>query len=240
MNGLCARSCGALGGSCRGRNQCPFLRTLVLLYPSGLYLIETSQPGRVRMTETIEAAAEAPSSLAPYNSQRFGFAAGVAAATVMVLVIVLLRVLSGVVSLPEVVAEGLLARMPGALFSAVLDSLQHAAKPLFYLAIVIGLILVGGLHGRPGWRVACAVGRRGRQRRCGRAGRGVGTRGGIDAQRGSIRSQAAVARDHANRRFLHGLQELHRPERFGWHLAPEDRWAGRSTNGAQPARAQTA
>ncbi len=111
------------------------------------------------MTETIEAAAEAPSSLAPYNSQRFGFAAGVAAATVMVLVIVLLRVLSGVVSLPEVVAEGLLARMPGALFSAVLDSLQHAAKPLFYLAIVIGMILVGGLLGRwygdqPGWRQA--------------------------------------------------------------------------------------
>ena len=40
--------------------------------------------------------------------------------------------LSGVLSLPEVVAEGLLACMPGALFSAVLDSLQHAAKPLFY------------------------------------------------------------------------------------------------------------
>ncbi len=108
------------------------------------------------MTETIEAP---PSALAPINSQRFGFAAGVAAGVVMVLVVVVLRLLSGVLSLPEIVAEGLLVMMPGALFSTVLDALQHAAKPLFYLAIVIGMILVGGLLGRwygeqPTWRRA--------------------------------------------------------------------------------------
>src|ERR1700716_76089 len=46
--------------------------------------------------------------------------------------------------------------MPGALFSAVLDSLQYAAKPLFYLAVGIGALVVGGFLGRlyasePGW-----------------------------------------------------------------------------------------
>jgi DMSO/TMAO reductase YedYZ molybdopterin-dependent catalytic subunit len=110
------------------------------------------------MTATIEA----PPTLAPFNSQRFGFAAGVAAATVMVLVIAVLRGLSGVSSLPEVIAEGLLARMPGALFSAVLDALQHAAKPLFYMAIIIGMLVVGGLLGRwyggqPGWQQAARI-----------------------------------------------------------------------------------
>src|SRR5689334_22087136 len=108
------------------------------------------------MTETIAAPAEG-ATLAPYNSRRFGFAAGVIAAVAMLLAIVVLRVLSDAISLVEVVAEGLLILMPGALFSAVLDSLQHAAKPLFYLAIVIGMLVVGGVLGRwygerPGWR----------------------------------------------------------------------------------------
>ena len=63
------------------------------------------------------------------SETNIGFAAGVVAALIMLAAIVVLRVLSGVLSLPEVIAEGLLVMMPGALFSAVLDSLQHAAKP---------------------------------------------------------------------------------------------------------------
>jgi DMSO/TMAO reductase YedYZ molybdopterin-dependent catalytic subunit len=110
------------------------------------------------MTETISA----PLALASFNSRRFGFAAGVAAAVVMLLAVVLLRLLSGVISLPEIVAEGLLIVMPGALFSAVLDALQHAAKPLFYLAVVIGMLVVGGLLGqwygeRAGWAQAARI-----------------------------------------------------------------------------------
>src|SRR5438270_4995201 len=97
-----------------------------------------------------------------YNTQRIGFAAGVLAAMVMLLAIVVLRLLSGVTSLLEVVAEGILVMLPGALFSAVLDSLQHAAKPLFYLAVGIGMLLVGGFLGRwyaaaPGWKQALRV-----------------------------------------------------------------------------------
>jgi DMSO/TMAO reductase YedYZ molybdopterin-dependent catalytic subunit len=101
------------------------------------------------MTDTLNAPASVQTpSLPPYNSRRIGFAAGVLAAMVMLAAIVVLRVLSGVLSLPEVIAEGLLMNMPGALFSAVLDSLQHAAKPLFYLAVGIGTLVVGGLLGR--------------------------------------------------------------------------------------------
>ena len=114
------------------------------------------------MTDTIEAPALSTPRLAAYNSRRLGFTAGVVAATVMLVAIVVLRALSGVTSLPEVVAEGLLVVMPGALFSAVLDALQHAAKPLFYLAIVIGMLVVGGLLGRvygenPTWRQAAKI-----------------------------------------------------------------------------------
>jgi DMSO/TMAO reductase YedYZ molybdopterin-dependent catalytic subunit len=96
------------------------------------------------------------------NSRRVGFASGVVAAAAMLLAIAILRVLSGVISLPEIVAEGLLVLMPGALFSAVLDTLQHAAKPLFYLAVAIGMLVVGGLLGRwygtaPGWKHAARI-----------------------------------------------------------------------------------
>src|SRR5438132_5582224 len=112
---------------------------------------------RGTMTDTLQAPDVGAPRLAAYNARRIGFAAGVAAAAIMLLAIVLLRLLSGVMSLPEVVAEGLLMLLPGVLFSAVLDSLQHAAKPLFYLAVGIGILIVGGLLGRlhatePTWR----------------------------------------------------------------------------------------
>src|SRR5207244_7035899 len=112
---------------------------------------------RGTMTDTLQAPDVGAPRLAAYNARRIGFAAGVAAAAIMLLAIVLVRLLSGVMSLPEVVAEGLLMLLPGVLFSAVLDSLQHAAKPLFYLAVGIGILIVGGLFGRwyahrPAWR----------------------------------------------------------------------------------------
>src|SRR5438034_3183633 len=114
------------------------------------------------MADTLEASIAARSRLASYNAGRIGFSAGVIAAAVMLAAIAILRALSGVTSLPEIVAEGLLVNMPGALFSAVLDALQHAAKPLFYLAVVIGMLIVGGILGRfyssrPGWQQAAKL-----------------------------------------------------------------------------------
>jgi DMSO/TMAO reductase YedYZ molybdopterin-dependent catalytic subunit len=109
------------------------------------------------MTDTLQAPASAQPELPRYNLERIGFASGVIASVCLLVAIAILRLLSGVLSLPEIVAEGLLVMMPGALFSAVLDSLQHAAKPLFYLAVGIGMLVVGGFLGRwyatrPGWR----------------------------------------------------------------------------------------
>jgi len=111
------------------------------------------------MTETLDKPVEEAAPLPEYNARRIGFAAGVVAAVVMLVTIVVLRVLSEVESLPEVVAEGVLVNLPGALFSAVLDSLQHAAKPLFYLGIGIAMLVVGGFIGRwyatrPTWQRA--------------------------------------------------------------------------------------
>jgi DMSO/TMAO reductase YedYZ molybdopterin-dependent catalytic subunit len=114
------------------------------------------------MADTLHPPRTSEPRLPAYNAQRIGFAAGVVAAVVMLLAIAILRVLSGVTSLPEVVAEGLLGVMPGALFSAVLDSLQHAAKPLFYVSVGIGMIVVGGFLGRwygtqPSWTQAAKI-----------------------------------------------------------------------------------
>jgi DMSO/TMAO reductase YedYZ molybdopterin-dependent catalytic subunit len=116
------------------------------------------------MADTLQAPhiSDSETGLPAYNARRVGFASGVVAAGIMLLAIVILRLLSGVVSLPEIIAEGLLVMMPGALFSTVLDALQHAAKPLFYLAVAIGMLVVGGLLGRwystdPGWKQAARI-----------------------------------------------------------------------------------
>jgi DMSO/TMAO reductase YedYZ molybdopterin-dependent catalytic subunit len=114
------------------------------------------------MADTLQAPPSTEARLVAFNAERIGFSAGVLAATVMLVSVVILRVLSGVLSLPEVVAEGVLVLLPGALFSAILDNLQHAAKPLFYLAVAIGMLVVGGFLGRwysdrPGWRQAARI-----------------------------------------------------------------------------------
>ena len=94
---------------------------------------------------------------APWVRARLGFTAGVIAAVVMLVAIALLRIASDVVSLPEVIADGFLLVLPGAAASAIIDSLQKSAKPLLYLGVAVGTILVGGLLGRwygsrPDWR----------------------------------------------------------------------------------------
>src|SRR5947209_19953251 len=97
--------------------------------------------------------------LMAYNARRFGFTAGVGAAGVMLIPLVVLRLVSGVISLPEIVAEGFLQLLPGAVFSTLLDSLQRSAKPLMYVGVAIGIVIVGGLLGRwygarPNWNHA--------------------------------------------------------------------------------------
>jgi DMSO/TMAO reductase YedYZ molybdopterin-dependent catalytic subunit len=121
-----------------------------------------SNRGGNGMTDILESPAAEPPRIHDYNARRLGFAAGVVAAVVMLVAIAILRAISGVMSLPEVIAEGLLVNLPGALFSAVLDALQHSAKPLFYLGVGIGILIVGGLLGRwyagdPTWERAARI-----------------------------------------------------------------------------------
>jgi DMSO/TMAO reductase YedYZ molybdopterin-dependent catalytic subunit len=97
-----------------------------------------------------------------YNARRFGFAAGVLAALVMLVAIVVLRLASGAISLPEVVADGFLLLLPGAAFSTILDTLQRSAKPIMYLGVAVGMVIVGGGLGRwyassPSWKQAAVI-----------------------------------------------------------------------------------
>ncbi len=89
-----------------------------------------------------------------------GWLAGLLAACVMTAVMAVLRLTTGVLSLPEIIGEAIVTLMPAAAFSAALDLMQRAAKPTLYASIFVGQILVGGLLGRwyaggaPEWRRA--------------------------------------------------------------------------------------
>src|ERR687883_192619 len=111
--------------------------------------------------DTPQPAAPDPA-LEAYNARRFGFAAGVVAALVMLVAIVLLRLASGAISLPEIVADGFLLLLPGAVFSAILDTLQRSAKPIMYLGVAVGMVIVGGGLGRwyassPTWKQTAVI-----------------------------------------------------------------------------------
>jgi DMSO/TMAO reductase YedYZ molybdopterin-dependent catalytic subunit len=76
------------------------------------------------------------------------FLAGVGAALVMTAAIVVLRYTTGTPSLPEIVGEGIISLIPAAVFSAILDAMQKAAKPTLYVGIFAGMLAVGGLLGK--------------------------------------------------------------------------------------------
>lgn len=76
------------------------------------------------------------------------FLAGVLAAIAMTVAMGVLRLATGVLSLPEILGEGIIRILPGELFSAILDVLQHAAKPTLVAGILLGQLAVGGLLGR--------------------------------------------------------------------------------------------
>src|SRR5438067_2857879 len=91
------------------------------------------------------------------------FVAGVLAAVAMTAAMAVLRVASGVLSLPELLGDGFVRVLPGEVFSKLLDVLLRAAKPLLEVGILLGQLAVGGLLGRlygraPGWSRALAIG----------------------------------------------------------------------------------
>jgi DMSO/TMAO reductase YedYZ molybdopterin-dependent catalytic subunit len=82
------------------------------------------------------------------ETPRPGFIAGVIGALVMTLAMAVLRLTTGSLSLAESVGESFIDLMPAAVFSAILDVMQKAAKPTLYVGIFIGMLVVGGLLGR--------------------------------------------------------------------------------------------
>jgi hypothetical protein len=82
-------------------------------------------------------------------SQRDGLLAGALSAALALAVTLSLALATGAPSLPELVSDRLLELTPGPLFSLLIDRLQTAAKPLFYLGILFALLVIGALAG--GW-----------------------------------------------------------------------------------------
>ncbi|MCC6178632.1 MAG: molybdopterin-dependent oxidoreductase [Chloroflexi bacterium] len=85
---------------------------------------------------------------APGRIERHGALAGLLAAATMTLVMIVLRLTTNAISLPELLAEGFIGLLPGAVFSALLDTLQKSAKPLMYVGIVALQLGIGALLGR--------------------------------------------------------------------------------------------
>ena len=76
-----------------------------------------------------------------------GFLAGLLAAVAMVLFMVALRLTVGSTSLVEALADWFTEITPPRLFDILLTTLQTKAKPLLYVGLIGGMVLMGGFAG---------------------------------------------------------------------------------------------
>jgi DMSO/TMAO reductase YedYZ molybdopterin-dependent catalytic subunit len=80
----------------------------------------------------------------------------------MTAAMIVLRLATGVLSLPELLGEGFIRVLPPEVFSKILDVLLRAAKPTLEAGILVGQLVLGGLLGvlyarDPGWKRALAI-----------------------------------------------------------------------------------
>ena len=80
-----------------------------------------------------------------------GFLAGIVAACAMTAAMLLLRMLAGVSTYPELIGAALGANVPVGLFNTAIDALEEETKPALFAALTVVMVLVGGLLG--GWYV---------------------------------------------------------------------------------------
>ncbi|MDO8671488.1 MAG: molybdopterin-dependent oxidoreductase [Dehalococcoidia bacterium] len=80
-------------------------------------------------------------------SVKVGFISGLAAATIVVAVASLVALLLGVATTPELLWDSVIGAIPGPIFSATLDRLQFAGKPLLFAGIVGLELLAAGFLG---------------------------------------------------------------------------------------------
>ena len=84
-------------------------------------------------------------------SLRRGLVAGFLAGAVLVAAMYLLQILTGLKPLPQLLQQPLLDVMPGAVFGFLIDTLQHAGKPVeeagLIVFLLVALSLLGGAYG---------------------------------------------------------------------------------------------
>ena len=76
-----------------------------------------------------------------------GIGAGAGAALVMMLVMALMRLIFGLLTIPELLLNPILRVMGGQAFSDMLDRLYYAGRPLLFATILEGTLLLGALLG---------------------------------------------------------------------------------------------
>ncbi|MHB8645121.1 MAG: molybdopterin-dependent oxidoreductase [Thermomicrobiales bacterium] len=84
-----------------------------------------------------------------------GFGAGVVAAAMMGVVMLIVRMTAVIPSYPELIGNALSAHVPIALFNLSTSTLGTETKPLLFSLITIGMVVVGGLLGLSYTRHLC-------------------------------------------------------------------------------------
>ncbi|MDO8688625.1 MAG: molybdopterin-dependent oxidoreductase [Dehalococcoidia bacterium] len=79
--------------------------------------------------------------------RRTGVVGGLAAAVVMLAVMLFIRIVLGIPSLPEMLADVFTRIIPLSIFSALLGALESNAKPLMLVGILLGHLIMGMLLG---------------------------------------------------------------------------------------------
>lgn len=82
------------------------------------------------------------------RSKRQGMLAGAIAAVAALVTMIGVRAITGVVSLLDILAEGLLLALPISLFSGMLGLFGKQAKTLLFVGLLVSIILVGAWCGR--------------------------------------------------------------------------------------------
>ncbi len=84
-----------------------------------------------------------------------GFGAGVVAAALMGVVMLIVRMAAGIPSYPELIGNALSAHVPIALFNLSTGTLGTETKPFLFSLITVGMVVVGGLLGLSYTRRLC-------------------------------------------------------------------------------------
>lgn len=90
----------------------------------------------------------------PHRSSHSVFYTGAVAALLATVVMMALGLLAGAPIAPQLIADRLTALIPIGVFDKILGSLENGAKPLLFIGVVLGQVVVGGLAAMLAYRIA--------------------------------------------------------------------------------------